>query len=1050
VPAVSEILLATSVNVSATNNADIDGLLAGTKWSGTISYSFPTSASTYGSYSGGNGEPTTSGFSAAPTQMQVAINYAIALIQGYTNASITYNGSGSADIMVAQSPAANPTSYAYYPGNYAAGGDVWFGTQYDYTQAKLGNYYFTTALHELGHALGLKHSQETGGVANVAVPTAHDDSEYTVMSYRSYVGGPLTGYTNEQYGYPETYMANDILALQTLYGANYNTQSGNTVYTWSPTTGQEFINGVAQLAPGGGVGGSANRIYETVWDGNGVDTYDLSNYTTNLTINLNPGASSVFSSTQLAYLGNGHYAAGNVYNAYLYNGDTRSLIDNATGGSGNDTIIGNAIANVLNGGSGNDTITGGGGNDTIIGGAGTDTAVYSGNEASYSFSYNSSTATFTITDLRAGSPDGTDTVTGVEYFQFADGTFASSSFLPVTIEAYGATSLVQVGSNFYFYPVGGSSGPEFKYHGTPVVAGQLDSWSYIGAEQTSSGYEVALHVQGTDQYTVWNTDSNGSFVSNGTGGIVSGTSAVLEALEASFQQDLNGDGTIGPPTTTVIETHGATSLVQVGLNYYFYPVGGSSGPEFKYHGTPVIAGQLDSWSYIGAEQTSSGYEVALHVQGTDQYTVWNTDSNGSFVSNGTGGIVSGTSAVLEALEASFQQDLNGDGTIGPTSAVISGTVIEAHGATSLVQVGLNYYFYPVGGSSGPEFKYHGTPVVQGQLDSWSYIGAEQTSSGYEVALHVQGTDQYTVWNTDSSGSFVSNGTGGIVSGTSSVLEALEPSFQQDLNGDGTIGPPTTTVIEAQGATSLVQVGSNFYFYPVGGSSGPEFKYHGTPVVAGQLDSWSYIGAEQTSSGYEVALHVQGTDQYTVWNTDSSGSFVSNGTGGIVSGTSSVLEALEPSFQQDLNGDGTIGLASSASSGTVIEAQGSTSLVQVGSNFYFYPVGGSSGPEFKYHGTSVVAGQLDSWSYIGAERTSSGYEVALHVQGTDQYTVWNTDSSGSFVSNGTGGIVSGTSSALEALEPSFQQDLNGDGTIGVPAHSSPTSSDPLNTHGLLLA
>jgi serralysin len=130
-------------------------------------------------------------------------------------------------------------------------------------------------------------------VANVAVPAAHDDSEYTVMSYRSYVGGPLTGYINEAYGYPQTYMANDILALQTLYGANYNTQSGNTVYTWSPTTGQEFINGVAQLAPG--AGGSANRIYETIWDGGGVNTYDLSNYTTNLTINLNPGASSLFS-----------------------------------------------------------------------------------------------------------------------------------------------------------------------------------------------------------------------------------------------------------------------------------------------------------------------------------------------------------------------------------------------------------------------------------------------------------------------------------------------------------------------------------------------------------------------------------------------------------------------------------------------------------------------------------------------------------------------------------------------------------------------------------
>ncbi|SPP94147.1 M10 family metallopeptidase [Bradyrhizobium vignae] len=405
--------MANAVTVSATNNADIDGMLSGYKWSGTITYSFPDSRSDYANpYSGGDSEPTTSGFASAPSQMQAAINYAIGLILSYTNADIRYAGTNGADIMIAQSPAANPTSYAYYLGNYAASGDVWFGTQYDYTQARLGNYYFTTALHELGHAFGLKHSQETGGVANVAVPTAHDDSEYTVMSYRSYVGGPLTGYTNEAYGYPQTYMANDILALQTMYGADYTTQSSNTVYTWSPTTGQEFINGVGQPADNGGAGGSANRIYETVWDGGGVDTYDLSNYTTNLSINLNPGASSAFSSTQLAYLGNGHYAAGNVYNAYLYNNDARSYIDNAIGGSGNDTIVGNAIANTLTGGSGNDTITGGGGNDTIIGGAGTDTAVYSGSEANYAISYNSATQTFTIADQRSGSPDGTDTVRG--------------------------------------------------------------------------------------------------------------------------------------------------------------------------------------------------------------------------------------------------------------------------------------------------------------------------------------------------------------------------------------------------------------------------------------------------------------------------------------------------------------------------------------------------------------------------------------------------------------------------------------------------------------
>ncbi|MFX8429756.1 hypothetical protein ABTL63_19635, partial [Acinetobacter baumannii] len=68
------------------------------------------------------------------------------------------------------------------------------------------------------------------------------------------------------------------------------------------------------------------------------------------------------------------------------------------------------------------------------------------------------------------------------------------------------------------------------------------------------------------QFIIWTLDANGNYVTNAAP--VSGTSATLESYETSFQQDLNGDGTIGipasAPTTTTIEAHGATSLVQVG------------------------------------------------------------------------------------------------------------------------------------------------------------------------------------------------------------------------------------------------------------------------------------------------------------------------------------------------------------------------------------------------------------------------------------------------------------------------------------------------------
>src|SRR5436190_1541491 len=97
------------------------------------------------------------------------------------------------------------------------------------------------------------------------------------------------------------------------------------------------------------------------------------------------------------------------------------------------------------------------------------------------------------------------------------------------------------------------------------------------------------------------------------------------------------------------------------------------------------------------------------------------------------------------------------------------------------------------------------------------------------------------------------------------VQSREP-FHQDLNGDGLIAPPTT-VIEANGSTHLSEVVNHFFLYDSAGS-GPSLKYAGADVVAGQFGAWAPIGAEQTTSGYEVAWKVTAADQYTVWNTDS--------------------------------------------------------------------------------------------------------------------------------------------------------------------------------------
>jgi Tryptophan-rich Synechocystis species C-terminal domain len=221
------------------------------------------------------------------------------------------------------------------------------------------------------------------------------------------------------------------------------------------------------------------------------------------------------------------------------------------------------------------------------------------------------------------------------------------------------------------------------------------------------------------------------------------------------------------------------------------------------------------------------------------------------------------------------------------------------------------------------------------------------------------------------------------------------------------------------------VGNNFFFYPVGGNSGPELMYNGAAVTAGQFGGFNPIGAEKTASGYDVAWKMAGADQYTAWNIDSNGNF-SSSIIGVVSGHSSTLESLEPTFQQDLNEDSIIGVPGATP--TVIESFGATSLVEVGNNFFFYPVGGNSGPELKINGAAVTAGQFGGYNPIGAEKTASGYDVAWKLAGADQYTAWNTDNNGNFISSIIG-VASGSSSALQSLEPTFQQDLNKDGTIG---------------------
>jgi len=178
------------------------------------------------------------------------------------------------------------------------------------------------------------------------------------------------------------------------------------------------------------------------------------------------------------------------------------------------------------------------------------------------------------------------------------------------------------------------------------------------------GYDVAWHDPSSGLYTIWSISNSGAYQSNLIGQ-VAGNNVSLENFETLFNQDLNGDGHVGPPPPTVIHDNGTTSLVQSGSNYFLDADGVSGlGPELALNGSAVTAGELGTWAPISAVQVAGGgYDVAWHDPSSGLYTIWSISSSGAYQSNLIGA-VAGNNVSLENFETLFNQDLNGDGTIG--------------------------------------------------------------------------------------------------------------------------------------------------------------------------------------------------------------------------------------------------------------------------------------------------------------------------------------------------------------------------------------------------
>ena len=199
-----------------------------------------------------------------------------------------------------------------------------------------GSYAFRTALHEVSHALGLSHPGDyDGGGARSYEASAEfreDSAQFSVMSYwdESATGA---GYGSAHAAHLMLY---DVAAIQRLYGANETAQAGDDVYGTGATDAAWSMDGGAPVG--------------AIWDTGGHDRIDGSGYGGAQRIDLREEA---FSSL-----------GGLTHNVAIARG---AGIEDATGGQGDDALIGNALANTLIGGAGDDLITGGAGADVIYG-----------------------------------------------------------------------------------------------------------------------------------------------------------------------------------------------------------------------------------------------------------------------------------------------------------------------------------------------------------------------------------------------------------------------------------------------------------------------------------------------------------------------------------------------------------------------------------------------------------------------------------------------------------------------------------------------------------